>query len=62
MYHSAPLSLVSLRQGSAAAMGLYVGVLMPRATSYLNQWDPGTPSAVNVSDRQITLNKNTCRS
>jgi hypothetical protein len=61
-YHSAPLSLVSLRHGSAVVMGLYVGVLMLRATSCLSQWDPGTPSAVYVSVRQITLNKHIGRS
>jgi len=62
MYHSAPPSPVSSRQGSAVAMDLYVGVRMPRETSCRSQWGPGTLSAVNVSVRQITLNRNIARS
>jgi hypothetical protein len=62
MYHSAPPSPVSLRHGSAVVMDLYVGVRMPRETSCRSQWGPGTLSAVNVSVRQITLNRNIARS
>lgn len=62
MYHSAPPSPVSLKYGSAVAMDLYVGVQMPRETSCQSQWDLGTLSTVNVSVRQITLNRNIARS